>query len=157
MSRISQYLLSVIATALIVSISNILIENKGAIGSTLKLVTGLVLAMVIVSPWADFRIGDLEYLHSDAQREAAYHVFEGQNIAQSEISAYIIAQTQAYILDKALILGLDISADVTLKEDGYQSIDTIRITGSASPYAKKRMTQIICEDFGITEDCLIWS
>ncbi len=157
MSKIGQYLLSVIATTLIVSISNVLIEKKGAVGSALKLVTGLVLATVIVSPWADFHIDDLEHLYFNAESEAAHHIQEGQTAARSEISAYIIEHTQAYILDKASILGLDISAVVILTNNSRQSIDSIKITGTASPYARTRLTQLICEDLGITEERLIWS
>lgn len=157
MSRIGQYLLSVIATALVVSVSNVLIDKKGAIGSTLKLITGLVLAMVIISPWADFRIDDLQQLYLNAESDSTYYVQQGQAIVQSEISAYIMIQTEAYILDKASILGLDISADVALKEDAPYEIDSIRIIGSASPYAKKRMTQLICDDLDISEECLIWT
>ena len=157
MSKIGQYLLSVVAAAVIVAISNTLIDKKGAIGSILKLITGVVLSMVIVSPWTDLRFNDFEHLYSYTETDALSLVAQGQETAQSEISAYIKTQMQAYILDKASNLGLDITVDVILTEEAPPSVETVRITGIGSPYAKQRLMQIVCTEFGVAEECLIWS
>lgn len=157
MDRIGQYLLSIVAAALLISISNTLIEKKGAISSALKLITGIVLAMLIVSPWTDIRLDDPGYSLSCIEAEAASVVQQGERAAQNEISAYIKAQTEAYILDKAFALGLDVSVDVTLTEDVPPSVASVLIHGSAAPYTKKRMNLLICEDLGVTEECLTWS
>lgn len=156
MSKIGQYLLSVVAASVIVAISNTLIEQKGAIGSILKLITGIVLAMVIVSPWTDLRFSDFEHLYAYTETDASSYVLQGQETAQSEISTYIKAQMQSYILDKASDLDLDISVDIGLTKESPPSIEKIRITGKGSPYAKQRLMQIICEDFGVAEECLLW-
>lgn len=157
MSSIGQYLLSIIASAVIVSLSNTFIERKSIIGSILKLVTGLILATVIVTPWTDLRLTDLEKQFSHAEFDASILVSEGQQLAHSEICKHIKSKTTAYILDKADALGLAISADVILTEESIPSIHKILISGPASPYAKQRLTQILLEDFGVTEECLEWS
>lgn len=157
MGSIGQYLLSIVAAALLASISNMLIEKKGAIGSVLKLITGIALAMLIVSPWTDLRFDNFGDPFSYAEAEAASVVQQGKQTAQSEVAAYIKAQTEAYILDKAFAFGLDISVDVTLTEDAPPSVASVSVYGSAAPYARKQMSLQICEDLGVTEECLTWS
>ena len=157
MSALGQYLLSIVATAITVSISNSFVDKKGAIASILKLISGLVLAMVIVAPWTDLRLSDLENSLSYTDVDAAVLVNEGQQLAQSETSKYIIAKTTAYILDKADMLGLRISVSIELTKDTPTSIHKITIVGPASPYAKQRIEQIIREDLGVTEENLVWT
>ena len=157
MDRIGECLLSIVAAALLVSISNMLIEKKGAISSVLKLITGIVLAMLIVSPWTDIRFDDFGDAFSYVEAEAASVVQQGQQTAQSEVGEYIKTQIEAYILDKAFALGLDVSVDVTLTEDVPPSVASVSIFGSAAPYTKKQMNLLICEDLGVTEECLVWS
>ena len=157
MSAFGQYLLSVVAAAITVSISNSLVDKKGAIASILKLISGLVLALVIVAPWTDLQLSDIEYTLSYTEADAAALVNDGQQLAQSEISKYIITKTTAYILDKASILGLNISVDIELTEDTPPSIQKITIAGLTSPYAKKRLAQIISDDLGVTEENLVWT
>ena len=157
MGRFGQHLLSIVAAALLVSISNILIEPKGAIGSVIKLLSGIVLAMLIVSPWTDIRFEDVIDSYSYIESESAVVAQEGKQAAQCEVAAYIKAQTEAYILDKAFAFGLDISVDVTLTKDVPPAVESVYVYGTAAPYVKKRLSTQICEDLGITEECLTWS
>lgn len=157
MGRIGQYLLSIVSAALLVSICNMLVENKSAIGSVIKLITGIVLAMLVVAPWTDIRFEPISESLSYAEAEAASIVQQGEETARGEIAAYIKKQTEAYILDKAFALGLDITVDVVLTEDIPPSVTSVMICGSAAPYTKKQMILQICEDFGVTEECIVWS
>ena len=153
--RIGQYLLSVVATSIIVSVSNTLVELKGLVGTILKLLTGLVLAIVIVSPWTDIRLDDLPYLYNEIQVDASTYVEDGQKIALSETSQYIKSHVQAYILDKANLFGL--KPEIEMLIDGSPpAICEITITCSASPYAKQRMIQIMVDDLGVSEENIIW-
>ena len=157
MSEIGQYLLSIVAAAVIVAVSNTMIESKGAIGSIIKFITGLALAMIVVSPWSDFQISEFDSIYASAETEAVSVASEGQQLSQNKIAELINQQLLAYILDKAAVLGLDVSVDVILSDETPPSICNITIVGAVSPYAKKRLTQILCKDLGVTEECLIWS
>lgn len=157
MSKISQYLLSIICTALLLSIANNLLDAKGALGAAIKLLTGLVLTSVIIAPWSDIRLDTLQSIFTDMQVHASTVVQEGNNIAQFEISALIKERTEAYILDKARSLGLDVAAEVMYDESMPQSIHTVRIVGDASPYARQRLKQTICDDLAVAEENIIWS
>ena len=153
MNRVSQHLLSILAGALLVSISNTLVKNKGALSSILKLITGVTLTMLIVSPWTGITIDTVGYSLS----ETAIVVENGKKVAQNEISIYIKEQTEAYILDKAFDLGLDISVDVTLTEEMPPEIASVSVKGFASPFAQKQIMILIREDLGVAEECLVWS
>lgn len=157
MNLVGQYLLSVVAVALIVSVSNSLIEKRGVIGSILKLITGVALTLAIVSPFTDLNIQNFDPLFSYAEADASGVVLEGKMAAQSEISAYIYKQMQAYILDKATALGLDIRVDILLTDDSPPVVESIIINGMASPYAKKRLLLYIINDLGVTEDHVVWT
>jgi len=157
MYRIGQYLLSIVSAALLVSICNTLIEKKGAISSVIKLMTGIVLALLVVSPWTDLRLDDVWSSFSYVDAEAEGVVQQGKQAALKEVSIYIKDQTEAYILDKAHALGLDISVDIKLTEDVPPSVASVSVYGSAAPYAKNQLKCLICEDLGVTEECLTWS
>lgn len=157
MSKIGQYLFSVVAVAMIISVSGSLVDRKGGIGSIIRFISGLTLVTVIISPWVDVRLSDFSSHLAATQANASIIVQDGQNAARSEISSYIKTQIQAYILDKATFLGLDLAVDVNLTEDSPPTICSITIAGDASPYAKQRLKQIIEEDLSVAEECLIWS
>lgn len=156
MSNVGQYLFSIIAAALLVSVSNTLIGKNGAIGTILKLVTGLVLVTIIVAPWTDLRFSDFKKMYDTIETDASDIVQHGQSAAQMQISEYIKSQTQAYILDKASKMDLSLAVDVTLTSDTPPSISEIKITGQAAPYEKQRLIQLIQDDLGVTEECLVW-
>ena len=157
MSEIAQYLLSIVSVALIVSLSNTFMEKKSTMGSILKLVTGLVLAVVIVSPWSKIELNDLQTLYSHSEIDASDLVNKGQQIVSKEISSHIKEQIQTYILDKASALDLEINTDVILTDKSPPTIDKVRITGAASPYAKQCLLQILYKDLSISKECLEWS
>lgn len=157
MSLIGQYLLSVIAAALLCSVSNCLVEKKSATGSVIRLLTGLILATVIVAPWTNFNLSDVSDYFIAAQVDASEIADQGEQLAKSEIQILIKEQTQAYILDKASALGLDVYVEVMVSGDTPPVLQSVTITGNTSFYAKKRLTQIIRDDLGITEEHQIWS
>ena len=157
MSAIGRYLLSVVAVALLISISNTLVKKGNAVSSIAKLLSGLVLTIVIVSPWTDLRISDFTSLNTSVEIEASNLVQEGKQIAQEELADSIKTQLCSYILDKASELGLNPAIEVVITDETPPSINKIIINGAASPYAKQRLIQVIRNDFGITEECLEWT
>ena len=78
-------------------------------------------------------------------------------MTKEAIAAGIKSRTQAYILDKAMALELQLQVEVVLSEDEIPVPEEVRLAGKASPYAKARLQQIIKEDLGIDKEHLIWT
>ena len=133
-----------------------MMEKKSSMSSILRLITGTVLAVAIVSPWTKLNFTDFQRLFSYSEMDASHLVTEGQMIVKEELSLRIKERVQSYILDKASALNLEINTDVVLTDESPPSIDTIKITGAASPYAKQRMMQMLYKDLGVAEEYLDW-
>ena len=153
---IRQYLLTVIAAALLCGVINGIIGKKSAYGAVVKLVTGLFLAVTVISPWVKFKITDfssyIEGISADAQSVAA----SGELMAQDELASIIKTQTQTYILDKATSLKLDVEVEVTLCDSDPPLPCAVTLRGAASPYAKEMLCQYIANDLGIPEEDQLW-
>ena len=88
----------------------------------------------------------------------AYIAIEsGQNMAAESLTASIKAQTESYILEKAKTLDMQIRVEVKMSNDQIPVPCSVTLTGSASPYAKKQMTNMIVNDLGITEENQKWT
>ena len=157
MGAIGEYLLSIIATALLISLAGAVSQQKGPIYSIFKLISGLILIAVIVSPFKKFNANYFSSPSSELLISAAPVVSQGEAIAKSEMLSYITSHTNAYILDKASTLGLNISVDITLSEDLSSGIQAVAIKGNASPYAKQCLKRILCQDLGVSEEAIVWS
>lgn len=156
MGQIRQYLLSVIAAAAICGCITALFGNKGTFGTIIKLLTGLFLAITMISPWTRIKIADYTLFLDDITASAKSASQQGERMAEAETQSIIKAQAEAYILDKATSLGLDISVEVSLDETSMVPC-AITINGPAGPYAKSRLQQYIVKDLGILEENQKWT
>lgn len=156
MDQISQYLISVVAAAIISSIAITLISKKSAHGTVVKLLVGIFMSITVVSPLTSFRLSDIGTYLESAEYSAESVANNGSEVAFQEMSVIISEQTQAYILDKASSLGLQLEVDVTLTESTPPVPHAAILMGDASPYAKMRLQQLITNDLGISEDNVIW-
>ena len=153
MGSIKEYLISVISAAAICSVVIQIIGSKGAIGSVTKMIAGLFMVTVILQPVIQVKLSEFafsaDHIYQDAERIAN----EGSKIAEAQIAEIIITQTEAYILDKANTLELDISAEVIL--DGFLPAG-VRLSGAASPYAKEQLSAYIEDTLGIPTEAQKW-
>lgn len=156
MEAIKEYLVCVTASAIVCGVGKKLAGEKGATASIIKLICGLFLCMAVVSPFVDFRIGDLADLTSRFQLDAQAFVAEGENYSQETMASIIKQQTQAYILDKALALGASVTVEVTLRDTMPPVPCGVCITGKISPYAKARLSALLETELGIGEEAQVW-
>jgi hypothetical protein len=63
---------------------------------------------------------------------------------------------EAYILDKASALQLDVDVDIVLTEDLPPAPDSVTIIGNASPYNKQVFQAFLVEEIGIPKEQQIW-
>ncbi len=157
MEWIKEYILCVTSAAILCSIVKLLVGSKGTISAIVKLLTGLFLAVTVVSPWTDLNISDWENAMDDFAADADHVIQSGQSQSMDSIRELIKENTESYIRDKAAYLEMDIIVSVTVSEEEIPVPICVRIQTSASPFAKKVLSQYITDTLGITEDKQIWT
>lgn len=156
MGEIKGYLLSIIAAAVICGIVTRLIGEKGTQGAMVKLIAGLFLTFTVINPVVKMDINgltDFADVYSDAGSQAAA---AGEQMSADALRASIKARTEAYILDKAAGLELNLEVEVTLSEDDIPLPASVRLSGKTSPYAKLRLQSMITQELGIEKENQVW-
>lgn len=157
MEGIRQYLLSVILAAIFCALTVNILGKKGVYTAVVKLLTGLFMAVVVIAPWRKLQITDLSGYLDSLNFEASEIVQEGEDMAAEATASIIKDNIEAYILDKAFSLGLDIQVNVVLTETSPFAPDSVTVSGSVSPYAKQKLQKIISDELGIPEEKQSWT
>ena len=154
MNALVRYVLSVTAAALLVSILRT-ISGGGSMSRLTKLLSGLFLAITVLSPLVHLEIPDpgswLEYHLAEGEAAAA----DGEAMAKAYTDAIISAEVEAYILDKAADLGCAISAEVRLDDGGMPR--SLVLSGEISTARKAELTRMLARDLGLGEEAVTWS
>ncbi len=156
MQSLRSYILSIVASSIICACVQVLIGKKGTSAKLIRMVCGIYMAIVFVSPLHKIDFSIYTDYFSGIMHQAEDAVSEGQNIAQQKRKEIIIRQTQSYILDKASSFGVDVEVDVTVSDDATQAPNAITIKGAVSPYVKKMLTNYIEEQIGIPKEAQTW-
>jgi hypothetical protein len=156
MDQIRRYLLSVIAAAILCGIVNTLIGKKGSANSVVKLIAGLFMAFTVISPLVTVRLTNISDYFSDLSAQGEAITADGEAIALEELCAIIKSRTEAYILDKAVSMDLDLEVEVTLSSENPPLPCAVIIKGSAAPYEKVVITEYIAKDLGISKEDQLW-
>ena len=156
MDGLRQYVISVVAAAIICGIITGLIQ-KGTAKEIVKLVCGFFLAFTVIHPIADFDISSLSDFGFAYSGDAAEAAALGENIAQESLREIIKAETEAYILDKATALNLELSVEVSISEDDTPVPVAVCLSGEASPYARQQLQGTLQSDLGIAKENQLWT
>ena len=154
MEEFRTYILSVTAAGILCAMVNTL-AGKGTYSSLLKLMTGVVLATVVISPVASIPAVNLTRYLDALELDAAEAVEAGTRYSREQSQARITEDLEAYILDKAEELGMEITVALTLDEETMVPA-SVTIEGSASPHARTVMESILQEYLGIPLEALTW-
>lgn len=157
MDGIKGYILTVITAALIASVAVGVLGKNGLHGTMIKLLAGLFLSVTVISPLAKIQFRNLSSYFSDLNVDASAIITEAEEEVLNAKREIIIDQVEAYILDEATKLGLDLSVTVSISDDTSLVPDRITITGNASPYKKTRLQTWITSDLGIPEEQQVWA
>ena len=156
MDFVRQYLLSLMASAIICAIVKSVTNEKTFSGGMIRLIAGIIMTLTVLSPVMSLDIGDLPSLTAELTADAEAAAATGKEMADAEMKAIIIRQTQAYILDKAADYGAALVAEVIMPQDGSLKPLGVIISGSASPYAKAQLQKIIADDIQISKENQQW-
>ena len=150
MESLRQYMLSVVSAAMILGIL------KGISGQSklLKLVGGLFLTFVILQPLARFDFADLtDYFGGFS--ETGSMIAAGGGMEAEEVRRSIIKQqVEAYILDKAESLEVELQVSVELGPEEMPA--AVRLQGRVPSDVKNRLMQIMESDLGIAKENQLW-
>ncbi len=155
MQALGEYIVSICAAAFLCGIIGSL-APKGAAKEIIKLVCGLFLVFTVIRPISEINLPDLVEVGKSFQKDAQSAVKAGEDMAQTETAAGISEQLEAYILDKARLLRLELTVEVELDEEGSFLPKTVTLRGDAAPLARKQLTELLQKDLGIPEEDIRW-
>ena len=156
MDGIRQYLLSVIAAAIISGIAVSFIRKKGTLSAMVKLICGLFMVITVISPLANIDLTDFGDFTAGISLDAQAAVDTGEALADQQLRVNITEQTQAYIQKRAQELGADVTVDVELTGGDPPIPSAVLIVGSVSPYVKRVLSEYIENNLAIPEEKQVW-
>ena len=156
MDQIREYLIGVTVAAILCGIVTALTGEKGFLGSAMKLLTGLLMALALVSPWVTISLNNLFGWTENIKTDAEVAVQEGQHTGEEIYRKVIKERLEAYILDEAQALGLNLSVAVTLSQDAVPVPVGVELSGSTSPYLKQCLTLFMANELGIEREDQVW-
>lgn len=154
MPRLGSYVLSVISAAIIVAIISSFFDGKSGTAGIIKLVSGLFLTFVVISPLTKLDFSDVNAYLEQFALEGEESAAVGENLAHEAEADIINSRVQAYILDKADLLGAQLDVEVVLDRNNIPV--SVKLEGDISPYAKAQMAETITEDLGISKEQQLW-
>ena len=150
------YIVRIVAAAMICAAVGILLPPKHAAGQITKLLSGVLLLVTVISPLAGISFRNITDYFDGLSLDADSYVEEGSAAMQEQFAAIIKAESESYILDKAGQMGLQISVEVALDEDNNSIPCGVKVTGQVSAYSKKVLSDYITDTLGIAKEKQVW-
>ena len=153
MTDFRQYVLSMTAAALL---GGILLScvPEGSGRKILRLVCGILLTVTALKPLGQLRLPNLDAMSGEYRQQAEAAVAVGQEMARLEAREGIHKALEAYILDKAAELGVDVTPEVFTDESGIPV--SVRLEGDVSSGMRQKIQTIITNDLGIPGEAQKW-
>ena len=153
MTDFRQYVLSLTAAALL---GGILLScvPEGSGRKILRLVCGILLTVTALKPLGQLRLPNLDAMSGEYRQQAEAAVAVGQEMARLETREGIRNALEAYILDKAAELGMEITPEIFLDESGMP--DCVQLEGDISSGIRQKIQTIITNDLGIPGEAQKW-
>lgn len=157
MQAVSTYIMGITAVALIGGILTKLSGQKQGSGKLLPVLCSVFLTLTILRPLSNLDGKAISWDTFDFSSRAEEISLQGQNMTRDTLRKVITENAEAYILNKAKEMGLQITATISLSQDDVPVPASVQLTGAASPLEKKQLTSIITEDLGIPKEDQKWS
>ena len=153
---VREYLLSLVCVSRLTALVLTLVP-KGGVRRSAAIACALLLAITALRPLGGFDTESIASALSRARMEAE-SARTGVEVRNRELVSAIIKQnSEAYILDKASQLGLDVEAEVEVTADGsYPYPSAVTLTGSAPDALRRELTRYIEDNLAIAEERQTW-
>lgn len=156
MEGVRAYLLAVVIAAIFCGFVKSLGKVTGR-DKMVQLLCGLFLLFTAVSPLTGIRWDALTEWIPEIQLQTQTAVNAGTELSSRAMAERIMQETQAYILDKAAQLGMDIRAEVGISRSQPMVPETVTIRGDFSIYQKTQLSDLIAKDLGIKKEAQRWN
>ena len=156
MDAIRQYILQLTAAAAVGAVACGMVGKKGTVGAAVKFLTGVFLIVTAASPLTGLRPEQLRLPGEQLQAQAAAAAARGQAEARRCLEQSIISRTEAYILDKAASISVQVTAEVTLSPGELPVPRSVILRGAAGPYDRTRLERWISRELGIEKEQIQW-
>ena len=150
-----EYVLSIIISAIISGIVSSFFDRNKSSGKIMHILTGILMTITVISPLKKITFSEFSNYFDNISATAGIYANEGKSINQENTAAIIKQSTEAYILDKAKNMGLDISVEVELNENNSVPCG-IMISGDVAPYERDILCDYIYDTLGITRENQQW-
>lgn len=131
-------------------------EEKSAVGTLIRMVGGVYLAFVMLTPAVRWDFDSVAAFAQSYVSAGDSVSKEGAKMASDAQRELIQQRLSAYILDKAAALQTELTVDITLSGDDVPSPESVRLTGSPTPYARGALQRFIEEELGIPKERQVW-
>ena len=132
-----------------------MLPEKGAVGRIAGLLCRILIVVTILVPLSDIQFSNIPNYLENISGDAGVYVEEGKLAAEKQTMDIIKEQTEAYILDKANRMDLEISVEVELDDHGNVPCSVV-VVGNCSPYAKEVLGAYIEDNLGISKENQKW-
>ena len=114
MDSVKNYILSIVGAAIVCAVAKSLTNEKTTTGQMVKLLCGILLTITIIAPLANISFRNITGYLDSISTSGDMYVENGKTLAQDSMSGIIKEQTEAYILDKAELLGAVLRVNVMI-------------------------------------------
>ena len=149
------YIISIVLCGIVCAIAGAMLDKKTATGKLIKILTGILMCVTLLTPLTKISFQNITDYFDDLSWEAETYSQDGKNTAQTTMRTIIKSQTEAYILDKAKSMGLDVAVEVEL-DDNNSVPCRVTINGEVSPYVKRVLEAYLEETLGIAKENQRW-
>ena len=147
------YLFSLVVCAFICGILSQIISD-GKRKELLRLISGTVLAIVLLQPLSGINLEQLLQVPFQNLNAADTYIAEGEQIASEAQERIIEDICEAYILDKAKALGANIMVEISLDHDRIPVF--AEMYGAAEADVQLQLQEILTTDLGIPKENQKW-
>ncbi len=157
MGWISEYLLSITAAAIICVMAKQLLGKESISGKMVNMIAGIFMLITVLSPLLNRSLGDLgEYLE-DFYISGDEIALSAAAKANSEMVQIIKQQSEAYILEEAIRMELNLCVEVNVSNTEPPVPVQVTLTGNAAPYKRTALSDYIINHFGLPEESVKWN
>ena len=157
MINVRTYILSILFAAIISGIVTNLFPKKSAQSALIQMLAGIFITVTVISPWKKIQFSGVADFIDTIEIASSSSVTDGSEAYNQAVRSGIIDRAEAYVLEKAALLGADLEISVSLSNSTPATPVSAKISGKISPFAKKQLVQIMINDLGIPEESQIWS
>lgn len=150
------YLIRITAAAILASVLRKL-APQGAAGRGTRLGAGLLVILVALQPLGEQNLYEAARKIVEGSYQAGFTEDALQESTNALMEGLIKENTEAYILDKAQDMGVNIQVEVeTVVQNGCPIPWRATLKGSVSPTQKETLTAILQDELGIPEERQGW-